>query len=265
MDDVFLVKLFISFIVGGIWTVLATVLADKYGSKAGGVIAGLPSTGLFSLVFIAWTQDISSVTASTTMIPISVGVEMIFLVIYIYLVRRGFYLALIASFSVWFLLASLLFFSGFNNYLGSIVVYFITLLICGYIAEKVIRTRSIAKGQKIVYSNKIFIYRGLLGGFIVSLIVVLSKLISPSLGGIFTGFPAMILSIILITYFTQGAEFSAATMKSSVFSLSSLVLYSVLVRYSYGPFGIVVGTLLSVAITFIYAYLFYKYITPHLK
>ncbi len=44
MDNIFILKLVLSFIVGSLWITMGTVLAEKYGTKIGGLIAGLPST-----------------------------------------------------------------------------------------------------------------------------------------------------------------------------------------------------------------------------
>ncbi|MBN1224817.1 MAG: DUF3147 family protein, partial [Candidatus Aminicenantes bacterium] len=54
MTKIFLIKLVLSFFVGGAWVAAATLIADKYGTKIGGIIIGLPSTLLVSLFFIGW-------------------------------------------------------------------------------------------------------------------------------------------------------------------------------------------------------------------
>jgi hypothetical protein len=48
MDNIFLLKLALSFIVGSLWITMGTVLAERYGTKIGGLVAGLPSTILIS-------------------------------------------------------------------------------------------------------------------------------------------------------------------------------------------------------------------------
>ncbi|MDI9559183.1 MAG: DUF3147 family protein, partial [Pseudomonadota bacterium] len=55
MDNIFVLKLILSFIVGSLWITMVTILAEKYGTRIGGLMAGLPSTILISLFFIAWT------------------------------------------------------------------------------------------------------------------------------------------------------------------------------------------------------------------
>jgi hypothetical protein len=95
--------------------------------------------------------------------------------------------------------------------------------------------------------------------------VLLSKIGGPLLGGMFTMFPAMFASTILITYFSQGVEFSLATMKSAMLGAVSVVIYSLVVRFTYLPFGIFLGTLTAVAISFSGGYLVYKLVLTRLK
>lgn len=78
MADLFIVKLILSFFVGGLYTIISTVAADKFGSKIGGLISGLPSTALFGLFFIGWTQNPQASSEATTLIPASLGVSCIF-------------------------------------------------------------------------------------------------------------------------------------------------------------------------------------------
>ena len=64
--DLFWIKLILSFFIGGTYIAFTIWIAEKFGSKIGGIILGLPSTTLVSLIFIAWTQDVSALTALPT-------------------------------------------------------------------------------------------------------------------------------------------------------------------------------------------------------
>ena len=70
----FQLQLLLSFFIGGIWIAGTTVLADRYGSKLGGWLGGLPSTALFSLFFIAWTQSPAIASEVTTVMPLIVDI-----------------------------------------------------------------------------------------------------------------------------------------------------------------------------------------------
>ena len=57
MDLSFWIKFGLSFLVGGVWVTLSSVAAERFGSKAGGLIGGLPSTIVVTLLFIGLTQS----------------------------------------------------------------------------------------------------------------------------------------------------------------------------------------------------------------
>lgn len=260
MDDLFTLKLALSFLIGGTWTILTTILADRYGSKIGGLIAGLPSTALFSLFFLAWTQTTVFAIRSTTIIPATVGAENLFVLSYIYLIyikKASIWSALFISFCVWFAVALPLVFLKFDSYILSLTGYIFSLTTSYFVIEHLWKIKSVT-GNKIKYTPEIILTRGLLSGTVVAFAVLMGKLGGPTLGGAFAGFPALFTGTILITYFSHGPLFSVATMKSSVLSAISIVIYSVAVRYCYVPLGIIWGTLAAMTISCSAGYFIYK-------
>ncbi len=255
--DPFVLKVLLSFIVGGLWTIVATVLADKYGTKIGGFIAGLPSTILLGLFFIAWTQNPRAAVEATTMVPIVGGIGYLFLAVYAYLVRKSLYRALIFSFLLWFMLVFWLVRGHFSNYPVSLFSYCLALVL-SWLLEYPLQIKSLP-GQKIKYTPKIILLRSLLSGSIIALAVWLAKIGGPLLGGAFATFPAMFTSMLLITYFAQGPVFSAALTKSLMLSSITVIIYSMGVRFTYLPLGIIWGTSISMLISFISGLFIYRF------
>ena len=264
MDSVFYLKLFLSFLIGGSWVLLSTFIADRFGSKIGGLISGLPSTVLFGLLFMAWTQTPVVAVAATTIFPAAEAATTFFVMTYILLVQQKIWKSLGIAFIVWFTIAFGLIYTHFTSYIFSFVIYLISLLVFYVIVEKRLHINSIA-GAKIQYTPRIIFLRGVLSGFVIAIAVFLGKLGGPLFGGISSAFPAMFTSTIIITYFSRGASFSAATIKSSIFSFISGVIYSIGVRYTYLPLGILWGTLISVLLSLISSALIYKIIIKRLK
>lgn len=254
MTDIFILKLALSFLMGGVWVTVATFLADRYGTKIGGVITGLPSTALLSLFFIGWTQSPSVSVAATTIIPAIGSVNAFFLVVYISLVRKNFWLALGTAFLVWSGLSLALVRVNFNDFFLSIFIYGVVVLLSFLLIEKGIKVKS-EQGNKLRSTLRILIFRGLFSGAIIVLAVLMGKIGGPLLGGMFAMFPAMFTGTLLITYFTHGSLFSSAMMKVALLSATSVVLYAVSVRYTYLPLGLLLGTLVSVLVSFFYAYI----------
>jgi hypothetical protein len=254
----------LSFLLGGIWVTAVTYLADKYGTKIGGIITGLPSTALLSLFFIGWTQSPNISVEATTIIPAIGAVNALFLVVYILLVRTNFWLALGSSFLVWSVLSLSLVLSNFNNFMLSIVFYVVVVSLSFFSIEKGIKIKS-EQASKLKITLKTLIFRGLFSGTIIVLAVTMGKIGGPLLGGMFAMFPAMFTGTLLITYLTHGSLFSSAMMKVALLSASSVVLYAVLVRFTYVPFGLILGTSVSIIVSFSYAFIIHAVLVKRIS
>lgn len=254
----------LSFLIGGAWVTTATLLADRYGTKIGGIITGLPSTALLSLFFIGWTQSPGVSVEATTVIPIIGAVNALFLLVYITLVKKNFWLALGSSFLVWTGLSLFLILMNFHNFLLSIAIYIVVVFLSFLLIEKGIKVKSERPGS--VKNTLItLIFRGLFSGTIVVLAVFMGKIGGPLFGGMFAMFPAMFTGTLLITYFTHGSLFSSAMMKVALLGASSVVLYAILVRFTYIPFGLLLGTLVSILISFSYAFIIHAVLVKRIS
>jgi hypothetical protein len=89
MDLSFWIKFGLSFLVGGIWVTLSSVAAERFGSKVGGLIGGLPSTIVVTLLFIGLTQTPERAAESAIIVPLVMGVNGIFVTVFIFLSRQA--------------------------------------------------------------------------------------------------------------------------------------------------------------------------------
>lgn len=258
MNSIFILKLILSFIIGSLWITMGTVLAEKYGTKIGGLIAGLPSTILISLFFIAWTQSTRVAVDATTIVPIIGGINCLFIVAYIFLLRMNFWIALGGAFLVWVMLSFGLVIIGFNSFAVSVISYVCLVFITHNLVEKGLKVTSEA-GRPMRYTPAIMIFRAVLSGLVIVFAVVITKIGGPLIGGMFVMFPAMFVGMIFMTYFSQGATFSAAVMKSSILGAISVVIYGIMARYTYIPLGFIGGTAVSIVVSFASSYLIHGY------
>jgi hypothetical protein len=255
----FLFKLILTFIVGGTWITFATVLAEKYGTKPGGVIAGLPSTVAIALFFIGLTHTPIFASQATTLIPIVCGINGFFVVIYLLLFKRNFYLAIISGLIFWLIFSLLLIKINFNNFGHSLLGSIILALLAYYILEKKSKIKSEGK-KKIKNTVPQLLFRATFGGFIIALAVFLAKVGGPLVGSAFSAFPALFLGTIVVTYFAHGESFSAAVMKVTVISANiNVSIYAAAVRYLYPLLGLIAGTAMAFFISLITGYLFYLF------
>jgi len=170
-----------------------------------------------------------------------------FVICYLALAKKGLFRALTAAFILWFILSSALVISGFSDFLLSILLFLPSLPISVYIIERVLKVRS-EPGRDVIYTHRQLILRGLFTGTIIASAVFLSKIGGPVLGGVFSMFPAMGASTIIVTHLAHGPKFSSAVIKVSVLSGIAIVVYGFAVMYCYPRFGLGWGTLISLII-----------------
>ena len=255
IDSLFLLKLVVTFLVGSLWLPGASILAERFGSKIGGVIAGMPSSIVIALFFIGWTQTPVAASQATVVVPLIMGIDGIFILTYAVLVRRSFPLALLASLLVWFTFSLALVLIHFNNF-GLSLIGFLSLMLVSYIVmEYVFHIKSLA-GRTASFSFSNILMRGLVSGLIITLAVAFAKVGGPLFGGVFASFPAVFLSTMILTYFAQGGAFSVSVMKTLLLSGTiNTTVYASAVRFLYPPFGLIGGTISSFLLSLVSMYL----------
>ncbi|MCK4589916.1 MAG: DUF3147 family protein [Nanoarchaeota archaeon] len=253
MIDPFIFKLILSFIVGGLYVALSTTIAEKFGSKIGGLITGLPSTIVISLFFIGWSQGINASVEASTIVPVIEIVSIIFVLIYAQLLKFNRILAPIISLAVWFILAlPLAIYNVSYMFLFSIIFVFVWILVLFFLRN--------IKSKKITFKFSYFSLslKIILTGFVVLLSVLLSKILGPLWGGVFSVFPAIFLSTFITLSILHKADFSSAVGKTMPIGTLGIVLYGILVYFLYPPLGLIMGTILSYLISVIAVVIVYK-------
>lgn len=258
IDTLFLIKLIITFLVGSLWITGATLLAERFGSKIGGVIGGMPSSIVIALLFIGWTQTPVAASQATVVVPIVMGFNALFIIIYAFLIRKSFVLALLGGLFVWLCLSLSLVLTHFDNFALSLFGFVVLLLISYLVMEYGLRVKSLA-GRKASFSLSNVLLRGLVSGVIITLAVAIAKLGGPLFGGVFASFPAVFFSTMILTYFAQGREFSVSVMKTLMISGTiNTVVYASAVRFLYPPLGLIWGTIGAFLISLVSMYIVFQ-------
>ncbi|MBI5553324.1 MAG: DUF3147 family protein [Candidatus Diapherotrites archaeon] len=257
--DAFGLKLILSMVVGSLWIALTTVFAEKYGSKFGGWVSGLPLTYMITLFFIGWTQGTQTVSAVTAINPAMIGFIAVMVLTYILFLPRGFWTAISAGLLAWGLLSYSVIATSFDSLPYSLAIYLVLAGSTYWVVEKKWRIPS-AHGKQMAYTIPILAERALLGGAIIGMAVLMTRIGGPIIGGVFSTFPVTVLGTALITFRAQGPEFSAAVLKAYIPSGTSIVVYGVTAHYAFLALGIVGGTLISLLTSGACAYLSYRFI-----
>lgn len=259
MEKAFLLKIIISFIVAGIWIGGATLLTERLGSKKGGLISNLPSTVLIALVFVALVQDAQFAAKATDAVPIGMLIDTLFLLIFIILLKYGLIKTVLFSLSTWFGLAFLAQKIHSSNIALNIILYFITAVASYIFLEYVVKIPAKGKNLK-KYTPGSLIIRALFAGSVVAGAVFISTFAGTYWVGLFSTFPAVMLSTMVILTVTQGIDFARATGKIIVLSSTNIIIYAIGVSFTYPSLGIALGTIVSFALAFIWILLLHPLI-----
>lgn len=246
--------IFIAFFIGGIWISLATVLSEKLGSKLGGMVANLPSTILVSLLFIGISQGPLFSASSASAVPIGMTIDTIFLFIFIALVEKGLILATGTAMGSWFLLAA---FSSPMKELpvwANSIIYVAVATILLVLAEFRMDIQSLPKtGRR--FTKVQLISRAFFAGLVVGVAVTIGKAGNAYWSGLFSTFPAVMLSSMVILTISAGKQFARATGKVMLITSANIVVYGWAVSMLYPKIGLLGGTILSYSLAALSVYL----------
>ncbi len=242
--DPFITKVVLSLIIGIVWVIVSTYIAERVSGKLGGLIVGLPSTAVISLLFVGLTQGTPAALTSSMIVPYSSGLYCFFFITFLFLTKKGFKIGFIGSLIVWFIFAFVAAKFPPNNLLESITVgiILITMTIFWAVKKVHIDHRLIPKN---IVSGPLWL-KAIITGTVVGLIVVISKVAGPRWGGIFATFPALTISTMLITVKSGGVEFTRLIAKNVLISTTTTIsLFAILGYFFYPILGIILGSIAS--------------------
>jgi hypothetical protein len=247
-DYIFLFKVFLSFLTGGIFTAITLYAAERYGPRLGGIIAGLPSTTAVGLFFIGYTQSPQAASQAASLMPAAVGGSLIFVVIYVMLCKRtGYMLALLTASAAWFMVSLPLAYYRFQDINTATLFFFLVWIAAFYgmnrqkVASKLPKKIEYTIGQKIA--------RAVFAGAVIASAVVVSSLAGPLWGGALAAFPAMFLTTFIILCRSYGCEYSTEFAKNTPLGLMGVIPYLWGVHYFYPSYGLAGGTLIAYALS----------------
>ena len=243
----------IPFVLSAFVVVLVTIIAERYGTKTGGVIGTLPSTIVIAFLFIALDKGTLFASESVTVVPAEMGINLVFLLLFTLLSSRKILIALTASLIGWITLTLLLFYTNLTSIIVSLVLFVFFFLVTFMILDKMKKITS-QTTIEVHYTPLKLLGRSLIAGTVIAIAVSFSN-VGVILSGIFSVFPAIFLSTMLISMREHGARFAGAMAKGMIYGSPSVVSYAVGIYFLYPLSGIFMGTigafLLALAVTLV--------------
>jgi len=265
MDPSFYIKLALSFVVGGLWITLASVTAERLGSKVGGVIGGLPSTAVVAYGFIAWTQGPQRAFDATTAFPLSFSANALYLIAFAALARHGLGAAIGGALATW-LAAQALLLALPAPTIGLGIAVWLAVLVLAYLAlERWLRVRS-QRRVAVRYTLAQLAGRAAFAGGIVALAVVMTQVGGPVWGSVFASFPALYTSTLVLTGRSAGVGFARSlTTSLMISSLVNVVVFVVAFRLAVLELGLLAALAAAYLASLVSAYGTYRFIKTRLS
>ena len=204
--DAFFLKLLLSFVVGGGYIAFTVWVSEKYGSKLGGLMIGLPSTSLMGLIFIAWTQNDSAAVSAVPIMPAVAGVNSIFVLLFFLLYKKGRGTALAVAFSFWLVASLFLVLLPMDSLWLSLALAAVLYAVSARWLSRFPHRKLPAQRT----SRREFLLRSVFAGAVVVMAVALAKAFGPLWGGVFSNFPAAFTSTLVLVSWKHGEKFAAS-------------------------------------------------------
>ena len=260
MNNPFWLKLLLSFFVGGLWVTAASIAGEKLGTKVGGFIAGLPSTIVIALTFVAWTEGVQQAFQATTIMPFAFSVNALYLVTYAALARKTCTLGIIGALSVWFALQTLLAVLQIDNLVLAIAVWFLILVASYEVLQTSLHIRS-HESVSLKYAPAQVAWRAGFGGTAVVAAILMSRIGGPSWGGVFSAFPAILTSTLIITSHSVNVEFSRSLTTPLMLSgVITPVVYGMVFRYAVMSFSLLAASAVAYGTSLVSAFLTFLFV-----
>ncbi len=260
----FTLRLIISFLAGGIFIALQTLIAERVKGKWRSIVLTVPSTLALGLFFVGFTKTPQDVVEAARIVPAALGPDYLFVAVFALLSRFGFLLSVMGGLLAWAVPAYLLLQFPPASFASSAFLYGLPLIIMGYFFVK--RLPQVHQLKTFPMTPVHIAIRSIIGGTIIPLIVVLANTLGNIWGGLFSAFPAAFASTFLIYYHLQGKAVIPAVARSLFFPGSvGFMVYALIAALTFPAWGIWIGTLAAYLATFLFFWLsnrLYAIITP---
>jgi len=244
--DIFWLKVVLSFFVGGGYIAFTVFVSEKFGSKIGWIILGLPSTLLISLIFTAWAQDTQTVVNTLPIIPAGLALSSLFAMFFIMAYGRGLKTAPAIAISLlgWGVLSLIL------AILKPPLPLSILICLTGIgIAIWYLQKFPHQKLDKIKSSYSIFIYRAVFAGAVIVISVLMNKFMGPIWGGMFAVFPAAFTSSLYFISKEHGFKFVSSVARTMPWGTLGTMTFAISLYFLIGCIGFVPSLIVAYIIS----------------
>lgn len=250
MDVAFALRVAVAFVVGGLAVATFTEVAERRGSRLGGLLLSFPVKVVVSLVLIALNEGDGFAAEAAAATPAGIGVNLVLLTATALLARRlAPWPALLAGVLVWLAAATALVLYEPET---ALVGLFLWAGFAGAGVWLLDRVPGVHGDRRSKRDPGKFGIPGLLtraaaAGTVVAGAVVLARVSGPLVGGLASVFPSGWLTTMYLLVRRHGPEFTAATTRVMVAGSAAPAAFGVVAAASIAQLGIWLGVLAGLA------------------
>lgn len=248
--DAYLERLGLSFVLGGTTVALFTTIAERRGSRLGGLLLSFPVKVLVTLVLISLNEGLPFAARAAVSVPAGLGVNLVFLVATALLVQRvrSPRVAVGGALAIWLAAGIVVVLRPPATIPQSVAYWLAPLLVGLFLLSRIPGVRAQRRSARA--ADK-FGWRGLLtralgAGTVVAFSVVLAHEGGAVLGGLASVFPSGWITTMVILTKRHGPAFTASTVRVMVAGSAAPVVFGIVVALSYERIGALWGTLAGV-------------------
>ncbi len=255
-----LVKIGLSFFVGGGVVAFVTVLSEKVSAQIGAIVSALPVPLTIAIFFqgLLLGPDVVAYEALPKAL-IMLALVGVFFIVFVLTARYGLLMSMLSASSLWMLCGLLLGGMAVQSWLIALIVFavlsLVILLLFQFIAIEPLRSN-----QKKPITLLEIVLRFTFAGSVILASVLLSYIAGPVWGGIVSTFPSLAASTLIILYFSSGADFTRFFAKLVfIRAIVNCGAFIIAVYYIYPLLGVWLGTLVAYIAPVLTASLFYYF------
>ncbi len=255
--DPFVLRVILSFIVGGLYVAFIIWLSEKFGSKIGGIIGGVPTTALISIIFIGLTAGHTAAQRAALIVTPMVATTLILVYVYTRFLFMRSEIALLLALLVWFFIALMFVKLKLTNLKINVAIAITGMALTAY------GVRNYPKNLKVLTRvlRKTYAVRVVTAGSVIASAVIAARIAGPVWGGIFSSFPASFVSTLYMLNRSQGPEFTKAVARQLPISNGGTLTFAALFYLLILHIGLPASVIIGVAGSALYVLLLLKFNT----
>lgn len=254
--DPFLLRLALSFVLGGLAVAVFTTLAETRGSRLGGLLLSFPVKVVIALAFIGLNEGAAFAAKAAFSVPAGLGVNVVFLAAAAFLVRRfPPWPALAGALAAWAVAALAVVLLPPTGAVSSLVLWagptFLALFLLSRLPG-LRHDRRPAAAAKARFGWAGLLSRAAGAGAVVAASVLLARVAGPVLGGLAAVFPSGWITSMVILTRHHGPDFTGATVRVMVWASAAPTVFGLVAGLAMARWGVlagVVGGLVAAAAT----------------